>query len=87
MLTHCSHLRDNKQFIPTNFFSFALDDSVFKNEMNDPNLNPGFDLEAFRTGQLDLHNHYRLLHGAPLMTRNERYVVIIFAQYIIHLSC
>ncbi|CAB4007158.1 Hypothetical predicted protein [Paramuricea clavata] len=35
------------------------------------NLNPGFNLEAFRQDQLDLHNHYRQLHGVSLMTKDD----------------
>ena len=35
---------------------------------NDPNLNAGFDIEAFRQHQLDLHNYYRYKSGVPLMT-------------------
>ena len=35
---------------------------------NDPNLNEGFDMEAFRQHQLDLHNYFRHLHEVPLMT-------------------
>ena len=38
------------------------------------NLNPGFDLEGFRQNQLDLHNHYRQLHGVAVMTRDNTYV-------------
>jgi hypothetical protein len=37
---------------------------------NDANLNPGFDINAFRLDQLNLHNYYRSLHGVPAMTRN-----------------
>jgi hypothetical protein len=58
-------------------FRFSWDDELldlFEENMNDPNLNPGFDLDAFRDAQLDLHNYYRSLHGAPPMTRNETYV-------------
>ena len=57
-------------------FRFAFDEEIFSDlfEMNDPNLNPGFDLDAWRDAQLDLHNYYRSLHGAPPMTRNETYV-------------
>lgn len=49
-----------------------LDDGeLFKSVMSDPNLNPGFSIEEFRQDQLDLHNHYRSLHGAQPMTRDE----------------
>ena len=37
---------------------------------NDANLNPGFDINAFRLDQLNLHNYYRFLHGVPAMTRD-----------------
>ena len=37
---------------------------------NDANLNSGFDINAFRLNQLNLHNYYRSLHGVPLMTRD-----------------
>lgn len=37
---------------------------------NDANLNPGFDIDAFRADQLKLHNYYRGLHGVPAMTRD-----------------
>ncbi len=61
-------------------FRFAFDDQIFRelleNELNDANLNPGFNLEAFRDAQLQLHNYYRSLHGAPLMSRDEEYVLI-----------
>ena len=45
---------------------------MFLNELteNDANLNPGFDIDAFRLDQLNLHNYYRSLHGVPLMTRD-----------------
>ena len=46
----------------------------FEGKLNDPNLNPGFSIEAFRQDQLDLHNHYRSLHGAPPMARDDEYV-------------
>ena len=49
---------------------------MFMNELveNDANLNPGFDIEAFRLDQLNLHNYYRSLHGVPPMTRDAEYV-------------
>ncbi|XP_028406918.1 A disintegrin and metalloproteinase with thrombospondin motifs 16-like [Dendronephthya gigantea] len=37
---------------------------------NDANLNEGFDIDAFRLDQLNLHNYYRSLHGVPAMTRD-----------------
>jgi hypothetical protein len=37
----------------------------------DANLDDGFDIDAFRTEQLNLHNNYRALHGVPLMTMNQ----------------
>ena len=48
-----------------------LDDELFESVMNDPNLNPGFNIEAFRQDQLDLHNYYRSLHMAQPMTRDD----------------
>ena len=53
----------------------SLNDELFDGEMNDANLNPGFNIEAFRQQQLDLHNHYRSLHGVPAMTKDNKYVV------------
>ena len=61
-------------------FRFALDDETFnemlENDLYDANLNPGFNLETFRNDQLQLHNYYRSLHGAPPMSRDEEYVLI-----------
>ena len=39
---------------------------------NDPNLNPGFDLNAFRIDQLNLHNHYRRIHRVPQMSLDPK---------------
>ena len=39
---------------------------------NDPNLNPGFDHNAFRIDQLNLHNHYRRIHRVPKMTLDPK---------------
>lgn len=45
------------------------DDDIFEElTQNDANLNEGFDLNAFRVNQLNLHNYYRNKHGVPLMT-------------------
>ena len=47
-------------------------ENVFKKLLQyDANLDPGFDINAFRTEQLNLHNHYRALHGVPLMTLDQ----------------
>ena len=44
---------------------------MVKNLMeNDANLNAGFNIDAFRLDQLNLHNYYRSLHGVPAMTRD-----------------
>lgn len=55
-----------------------LNDELFEGEMNDANLNPGFDIEAFRQQQLDLHNHYRSLHGVQPMSRDSVYVMFFY---------
>ncbi|XP_028406916.1 uncharacterized protein LOC114529346 isoform X2 [Dendronephthya gigantea] len=52
-------------------FEDEIFDDLLKQQLNDPNLNPGFDLDAFRQNQLNLHNYYRSLHGVPAMTLNE----------------
>ncbi|XP_046839089.1 uncharacterized protein LOC124433373 [Xenia sp. Carnegie-2017] len=46
-------------------------DEILTQASNDANLSPGFDINAYRQNQLDLHNYYRSLHGAPLMTKND----------------
>lgn len=51
-------------------------DEIFTQTSNDANLSPGFDINAYRQNQLDLHNYYRSLHGAPLMTKNDTYVLL-----------
>lgn len=59
-----------------------LNDELWEGEMNDANLNPGFDIEAYRQQQLDLHNHYRSLHGVQAMTKDDEYVIFFCQTFV-----
>ena len=68
---------ENKEINNPNF-----KDELLGGEMNDANLNPGFDIEAYRQQQLDLHNHYRSLHKVQSMTKDDEYVIFFCQTFV-----
>lgn len=73
------NLQINEIRITCGFYRPSQVGEAFLTEIksNDANLNPGFDINQFRAGQLQLHNYYRSLHEVAPMTRDERYIFLI----------